>query len=92
TTATHYVVREANTPLPAVMISYPIPADNDPDNAALTVLNAVLSQGESSRLYETLVYRDQLAQSAESVLDSKQGPGNLAVFAILAGGKKAEDG
>ncbi|PNA84110.1 hypothetical protein C1X23_27225, partial [Pseudomonas sp. FW300-E2] len=35
---------------------------------------------------------DQLAQSAESVLDSKQGPGNLAVFAILAGGKKAEDG
>ncbi|MDX5983912.1 M16 family metallopeptidase [Sphingomonas echinoides] len=92
TTATHYVVREANTPLPAVMISYPIPADNDPDNAALTVLNAVLSQGESSRLYETLVYRDQLAQSAESVLDSKQGPGNLAVFAILAGGKQASDG
>ncbi|WP_430984593.1 hypothetical protein, partial [Escherichia coli] len=38
------------------------------------------------------VYRDQLAQSAESVLDSKQGPGNLAVFAILAGGKKAADG
>ncbi|MFA6122271.1 MAG: pitrilysin family protein [Sphingomonas sp.] len=92
TAATHYVVREANTPLPAVMISYPIPADSDPDNAALTVLNAVLSQGESSRLYETLVYRDQLAQSAESVLDSKQGPGNLAVFAILAGGKQASDG
>lgn len=92
TTATHYVVHEANTPLPAVMISYPIPADSDPDGPALTVLNAVLSQGESSRLYETLVYRDQLAQEAQSVLDSKQGPGNLAVFAILAGGKKAEDG
>lgn len=90
--ATHHVVHEANTPLPAVMISYPIPADNDPDGPALQVLNAVLSQGESSRLYETLVYRDQLAQSAESVLDSKQGPGNLAVFAILAGGKKADDG
>jgi zinc protease len=92
TTATHYVVHEANTPLPAVMISYPIPADSDPDNPALAVLNAVLSQGESSRLYETLVYRDQLAQSAESVLDSKQGPGNLAVFAILAGGKTVADG
>ncbi|MGY2733456.1 M16 family metallopeptidase [Sphingomonas sp. UYP23] len=92
TQATHYVVHEANTPLPAVMISYPIPADNDPDGPALTVLNAVLSQGESSRLYESLVYRDQLAQSAESVLDSKQGPGNLAVFAILAGGKTAAQG
>eukprot|EP01037_Dinobryon_pediforme_P027233 gene27233-30056_t len=92
TQATHYVVHEANTPLPAVMISYPIPADKDPDGPALTVLNAVLSQGESSRLYESLVYRDQLAQSAESVLDSKQGPGNLAVFAILAGGKTAGQG
>lgn len=92
TVATHHVVHEANTPLPAVLVSYPIPADNDPDGPALSLLNAVLSQGESSRLYETLVYRDQLAQSAESILDTKQGPGNLAVIAILAGGKSAADG
>ncbi len=92
TKATRYVVHEANTPLPAVMISYPIPADSHPDNPALTVLNAILSQGESSRLYETLVYRDQLAQAAETYLDSKQGPGNLAVFAIMASGKKVADG
>ena len=92
TKATHYVVHEANTPLPAVLISYPIPADNHPDGPALSVLNAVLSQGESSRLYETLVYRDQLAQSAETYLDTKQGPGNLAVIAIMAGGKTATEG
>ncbi|MEO5867877.1 MAG: insulinase family protein, partial [Sphingomonas sp.] len=85
-------VYEANTPLPAVLISYPVPADRDPDNAALNVLNTILSQGESSRLYENLVYRDQLAQSAESMLDTKQGPGNLAVFAIMAGGKSADAG
>ena len=92
TAATHYIVHEANTPLPAVLISYPIPADNHPDGPALSVLNAVLSQGESSRLYETLVYRDQLAQSAQTYLDSKQGPGNLAVIAIMAGGKSAAEG
>lgn len=92
TKATHVTVYEQNTPLPAVMISYPLPSDNDPDIPALGVLNAVLSQGESSRLYETLVYRDQLAQSAETYLDTKQGPGNLAVFAILAGGKTADAG
>jgi len=92
TKATHVTVYEQNTPLPAVLISYPLPADNDPDIPALGVLNAVLSQGESSRLYETLVYRDQLAQSAETYLDTKQGPGNLAVFAILAGGKTADAG
>ncbi|MEO7690503.1 MAG: pitrilysin family protein, partial [Sphingomonas sp.] len=92
TQATHYKVYEPNTPLPAVMISYPVPADNDPDNPAIAVLNAVMSQGESSRLYETLVYRDQLAQSAESYLDTKQGPGNLGVFAIMAGGNSAGEG
>jgi zinc protease len=92
TRATHVTVYEQNTPLPAVMISYPVPPDNDPDSPALSVLNAVLSQGESSRLYETLVYRDQLAQTAETYLDTKQGPGNLGVFAILAGGKTAADG
>ncbi|MEO6217106.1 MAG: pitrilysin family protein, partial [Sphingomonas sp.] len=92
TQATHYKVYEPNTPLPAVMISYAVPADNDPDNPAIAVLNAVMSQGESSRLYETLVYRDQLAQSAESYLDTKQGPGNLGVFAIMAGGKSADEG
>ena len=92
TAPTHYVVREANTPLPAVLISYPIPADSHPDGPALSVLNAILSQGESSRLYETLVYRDQLAQSAQTYLDSKQGPGNLAVIAIMASGKSATDG
>jgi len=92
TVATHYKVYEPNTPLPAVMISYPVPADNDPDNPAISVLNAVMSQGESSRLYETLVYRDQLAQSAETYLDTKQGSGNLAVFAIMAGGKSADAG
>src|SRR5258706_3021568 len=48
TVATHRTVYEQNTPLPAVLISYPIPADKDPDSPALNVLNAVLSTGESS--------------------------------------------
>ena len=85
-------VYEDNTPLPAVLISYPIPADREPDSAPLAVLNAILSAGESSRLYESLVYRDQLAQSAGTFLDSKQSTGALAAYAILAGGKTAADG
>jgi zinc protease len=85
-------VYEANTPLPAVLMSWHIPADRHPDTPALTVLNAILSQGESSRLYGSLVYRDQLAQSAASILDTRQGTGNLAVYAIMAGGKSAADG
>ena len=85
-------VYEPNTPLPAVLISWHIPADRSPDTPALAVLNAILSEGESSRLYGSLVYRDQLAQSAASILDTRQGTGNFAVYAILAGGKTAEAG
>ncbi|WP_242147820.1 M16 family metallopeptidase [Sphingomonas sp. BAUL-RG-20F-R05-02] len=90
--ATRYTVYEPNTPLPAVVIGYPVPADNDPDNPALTVMNAILSTGESSRLYQSLVYRDQLAAQAQSFVDTKQGPGNLFVFAMMAGGKPVAAG
>jgi len=92
TVAVSRTIYEPNTPLPAVLISYPIPPDRDPDGPALAVLNTILSGGESSRLYQSLVYRDQLAQSAESFVDSKQGPGNIAVLAIMASGKTAEAG
>ncbi|WP_242183408.1 pitrilysin family protein [Sphingomonas sp. CARO-RG-8B-R24-01] len=92
TQAISRTVYEANTPLPAVLISYPIPADRDFDSAPLAVLNTILSQGESSRLYQSLVYRDQLAQSAQTYLDVKQGPGNLAVIAIMASGKDVATG
>ena len=92
TKAVTRTVYEPNTPLPAVLVSYHVPADRDADIAALSVLKAVLATGESSRLYESVVYRDQLAQSAEAFLDTKQATGNLVVYAILAGGKTAEAG
>jgi len=92
TVAKSYTVYEPNTPLPAVLIAWPVPADRDTDTPALMVLQAILATGESSRLYQSLVYRDQLAQSAEASLDTKQGPGNLIAYAILAGGKTAVEG
>ncbi|MBM6575798.1 insulinase family protein [Microvirga sp. SRT01] len=92
TEAVTRTVYEPNTPLPAVLMSWHLPPDRDPDVAALTILNAVLSTGESSRLYESIVYRDQLAQSADSILDLRQGTGNLALFAMMAGGKDVATG
>ncbi|MGJ3648588.1 M16 family metallopeptidase [Sphingomonas sp. GlSt437] len=92
TAPTARTVYETNTPLPAVLISYPIPADRDADSAPLAVLNAILSQGDSSRLYQSLVYRQQVAQSAGTFLDSKQETGALAAYVILAGGKSVEAG
>ncbi len=85
-------VHEPNTPLPAVMMSWHVPPDNHADTPALSVLQTVLAAGESSRLYENVVYREQLAQDAAAFLDTKQGTGNLIVYAILAGGKTVAAG
>ncbi|MBR0552389.1 M16 family metallopeptidase [Stakelama marina] len=87
-----YTVYEPNTPLPAVAISYPLPPDNSPDMPALEVLDAILSGGHHSRLYDNVVYKDQLAAQANTYLDTKRGPGALAVYAIMAGGKTADQG
>ena len=92
TTATRQTVYEANTPLPAVLLSYQLPPDNDPDTPALAVLDGILSGGENSRLYRNLVYRDQLAAQADTFLDTRQSTGSYAMYAILAGGKSAEEG
>ncbi len=92
TAAVIRTVYEENVPLPAVVMSFQVPPDRDADNAPLAVLNAILSEGESSRLYESMVYRDQVAVNAGTFLDSKQGTGALAAYAIMAGGKTAEQG
>ncbi|MGQ0659464.1 M16 family metallopeptidase [Sphingosinicella sp.] len=90
--ARRYTVYEANTPLPAVLLSYPVPPASDPDAAAMEVLDGVLSTGESSRLHQALVYRDRIAAQASSFVDVRRGRGNLAVFAILSQGQSAEAG
>ncbi len=92
TAPVHRTVYEANVPLPAVLMSFPIPADRSADTPAIAVLNAIMSAGDSSRLYESLVYRDQVAQAAGTFLDTKQATGAMALYAILAGGKSAEAG
>jgi zinc protease len=92
TRALHYTVHEPNTPLPAVLLSFPAPPASDADAAAMEVLDGVLSTGESSRLHQALVYRDRIAAQASSFVDIKQGRGSLAVYAILSGGQSAEAG
>jgi zinc protease len=88
----NFTVYEANTPLPAVLISYPAPPARDADAAAMEVLDGVLSTGDSSRLHDTLVYRDRIASQASSFVDIKQGRGSIAVYAILTGGQTAAAG
>jgi zinc protease len=47
--------------LPLLRIAYHVPQTNSPDFYALNILRTVLTQGESSRMYQRLVDKDQIA-------------------------------
>lgn len=85
------VVKAPNVPLPAVAITYLAPPDKSKDTAALTVAQAILSGGESSRLYQQLVYKQQIAQEASFNLANHVDQGWMYFAATLATGKKPED-
>jgi|CXWL01.1.fsa_nt_gi zinc protease len=87
-----YTVYAPNVPLPAVMISYPQPASTDPDIPVLMVIDGILSAGENSRLYNSLVYEQQIAAQVFTNLEATQDPGAYGVFAILSDGQTAEAG
>jgi zinc protease len=78
-------------PLPAVAFTYLAPPQSDEDIAALRVAEVILSAGESSRLYRSLVYEQQVAQAAQAGTDLKEDISLFNFFAILASGKKPED-
>ncbi len=51
--------------LPLLMVGYRFPKTNSPDFYALNILRTVLFQGESSRMYQRLVDKDQIALSVD---------------------------
>ncbi|MGI8996897.1 MAG: M16 family metallopeptidase [Pyrinomonadaceae bacterium] len=80
-----------NVPLPAIAMTYLIPPKANPDTDALRVAEAILSAGESSRLYQSLVYDQQLAQSVQAGTDLREDASLFSFITILAGGKKPEE-
>ncbi len=85
-------VKAPNVPLPAVAITYLAPDSKSKDIAALKVAQAILSGGESSRLYQELVYKQQIAQEASFGIDERVDKGLLNFTAIMASGKTPEQG
>jgi zinc protease len=77
-----------NVPLPAVAITYLAPPVASEDTFALRVAESILSGGESSRLYQSLVYRQQIAQEAFAQADLREDLGLFVLGAILASEKQ----
>jgi zinc protease len=81
-----------NVPLPAVAITWLGPDAADPDAAALKVLDAILSAGKSSRLYDSLVYEKRIATAIFSNADLPADPGMFMTGAIMASGHDIAEG
>lgn len=57
-----------NIQIPAIIMAYHIPGMKSDDFYAVSMLNTLLSAGESSRLYSTIVNDEQLAMELASTL------------------------
>jgi zinc protease len=77
--------------LPAVGLTYLTPRQADADSDALRVADAILSAGESSRLYNALVYNQQLAAEVNSSAETREDASLFVLTAVLSEGKKVED-
>jgi len=84
------VKREAQVPF--VMAGYRVPNYTSEDSYPLTILESILSQGKSSRLYRSLVYEQKtaLAVGAEySLLQAD--PDLFYCFALVKPGQKVQE-
>jgi zinc protease len=76
--------------LPAFIAGYKIPEGKNPDFFALKVAARVLFGGESSRLYNRLVYKEQKALFVEGEAGRHQAPGLFYVMAAAVPGSNLD--
>jgi zinc protease len=82
----------SNTPLPAVVIGYKIPPRYASDAYPLDLAANILAGGESSRLYQLLVYKDQIAVQSAGFGNFSEDPNLFWAYAIMNPGHTATDG
>lgn len=80
-----------NIQLPAVVIAYHIPGQAEPDYYAVSMLNQLLSQGESSRLQKEVKDKQQKSLFVGSFAIPTEDPGLALMFGITNMGVKPDD-
>lgn len=84
--------KDPNAPLPQVRIVFHTPGNGHPDSYALRLLGAILSNGQSSRLYQSLVYQQGLATEASGGGSFSEHPNLFSFVATLAPEKTLPEG
>jgi zinc protease len=82
---------ETPWPLPAVVVAHHITYDGHPDSYPLHIASKVLSDGQSSRIYQELVYRKQIAVAAFGGAHLIEDPNLFFAVAIVQPGHTPEE-
>jgi predicted Zn-dependent peptidase len=77
--------------VPRLDIAYKIPPGNTPDVYSLDVLSSALGEGQSSRLYQTLVKEKELAVNVFCYIDEHKGPSTFNVVVMVRPGKDLKE-
>ena len=85
------VTLETPWPLPAVVVAHHITYDGHPDSYPLHIASKVLSDGQSSRIYQELVYRKQMAVAAFGGANLIEDPNLFFAVAIVQPGHTPEE-
>ncbi|MCE9680112.1 insulinase family protein [Shewanella sp. AS1] len=83
-------VQKASVSTPNVMLAYHVPATSSDDYYALDLLSAILSTGNSSRLYQGLV-EPQVAIEVETYMPMSFDPNLFYVMGVAAPGITAKE-
>ncbi len=77
--------------LPILLASYHIPASTHRDMAALEIAQKILADGQSSRLYKTCVYEQQVAPFAGGQMIALKDPGLFITYIGVIPGRDIEE-
>ena len=92
-TAERHVTKSyPGVPLPAIIEGFKMPARYSPESYPLDQASKILAAGESSRLYQTLVYQQRIAVAAFGFGNFTEDPNLFWVAAIMNAGQTADSG
>ena len=81
------LVLEDRVQLPRLYLTWPSARGNTRFDALREVMTSILSSGKNSRLYKSLVYEKQIAQSVEASQDGSEIAGSLGITVTAKPGR-----
>jgi predicted Zn-dependent peptidase len=84
-------IDDAHAQMPAITIAWKIPARRTLEFYAISLLKSILCDGQSARLYQKLVKEKAVSLEVQGTLESRRGPGQIAIFSIHKPDVKPDD-